>query len=59
MGDNPQPNRPLTVDEMKCIQVLLEDNWIALSDKGEVNVRLTMATGSWEAYVGKRFSSWN
>lgn len=46
MGDNPRPNSLVTVDEIQCIQTLLEDDWKLSIAAGNVNAQLTVATNA-------------
>jgi hypothetical protein len=46
MGDNPRPNRSVTLDEMQCIQVLLEEDWDSHITTGHVTGQLIVATNA-------------
>lgn len=46
MGDNPRPNRPVSVDEMQCIQTLLEEDWDVAISVGDVNLQMTAAVNA-------------
>ena len=55
MGDNPQPNRTVTVDEMVSIQVLLEEDWCECVRKGDPFGQRVVATNAvvyLSGYVG-------
>jgi hypothetical protein len=46
MGNDPRPNRSLTLDEMQCIQVLLEEDWDVQVGTGHVTGQLVVATNA-------------
>ena len=55
MGDNPQPNRTVTVDEMVSIQVLLEEDWCECIRKDDPFGQRVVATNAvvyLSGYVG-------
>jgi hypothetical protein len=45
-GDNPRPNRSVTLDEMQCIQVLLGEDWEIHIGTGQVTGQLVVATNA-------------
>ena len=59
MGDNPRPNRSVTLDEMQCIQVLLEVDWDVHIGSGHVAGQLVLATNEVTvlAFEGRRYPS--
>jgi hypothetical protein len=46
MGDNPQPNRALAVDEMVAIQTLLEEDWATCSGRRDMRAQRVVATNA-------------